>query len=402
MIAVSGPLRTGALRTEYGGTTPMRLGKYRRGDVSMFVRKNASDNVAVNHSAAVGDTTQPARLGQFRGQGKGWTFTNSIVRLDGVDLPGNHYHCHIHFGADFRGANGQDWPMYYVNDNVLASRDPTYFACVIYGRLTYGSFTFTNNGEIQAAGGASNSAAGQHAIYFYSTSSGANRPIVVNNGAIRGGGGAGGQGGTGGAGGTGFYYSTGQEGPFYSITGTKYYVTYFTNSAVQWTWASTMLGQTGSGQGPSAVFGAYTYYRHTFRQTISTTNYYEIYRQWQVTNYTGGGAGGVGGAGGKGIGYGSPNTNGAAGAGGAAGSTNAGAGGQGGQGGWGQTWGTQGNTGATGAAGAGGNAAGGLGGAAGAAGGAGGYSLYAPDSTPWGLVNNGTLNGATGGGTAPT
>ena len=57
--------------------------------------------------------------------------------------------------------------------------------------------------EMQGGGGVPNRGPGQHAIYLYNSenASYANRPIIVNNYAIRGGGGAGGVGGQGGPGG---------------------------------------------------------------------------------------------------------------------------------------------------------------------------------------------------------
>lgn len=420
-IAATGPLRATAIRTEYGGSNPMRLGNYRRGHASLWVRANGSGNIAVNHSAAVTGTTVPLRMSKFRGQGKGWTYTNTTVRT--ANATTQHYHCHAEFGTDWLGANGTNWPMFYINNNGIYSTSTSYYALVIYGRQNNGPFTFTNNSEIQGAGGAANSGAGQHAVYIYNSENAvyANRPIIVNNYAIRGGGGGGGKGGTGGTGGRG-YYDTAYTAWEPSETGE-----YFTENSYglraqrsgtgsqsfpyswryEWFWGGYLGGSTANNTGSipnppaSAGFSGITYYRAS-TQIASTGRYwYGIRRSYPSTyrTITAGGGGGAGGNGGRGIGYNSANQGGNTGAGGAAGGTNAGAGGQGGTGGTGGSWGAVGNTGNQGAGGGYGNYDGwGPAGALGTTGGAAGYSIYA--ATKWGLVNNNTLNGPTGGGVA--
>ena len=416
-IVASGPLKTAALRTEYGGGIPMRLGTYARGHTSLRVRRNAANNVAVNHSAGVPLTGQPLRLGNFRGQGKGWTYTNTTARIAVAEH--SHYHCHVEFGSDWNGANGTDWPMFYINNEAIVSSSTLTYALVIYGRMDIGPFTFTNNHEIQAGGGATTGAGGQHAVYIYNTVAGANRPIFVNNYAVRGGGGAGGQGGVGGQGGAGTYTITVYDpasGYYYTNNGAKEFIEsgdrmwkrhdgasdYFAYG-----WLGTLSTQIRTPAGTTShVQGIYTYERGAQKTSYQNPdNYendylYEIRRHSQQAQATTGGAGGAGGAGGRGIGWNAANQGGVLGVAGVAGGTNAGAGGQGGQGGTGGSWGLAGASGATGNIGGAGNAGSGLGGGAGGAGGAGGYSIYA--ASPWGLINNNTLNGLYGSGAAPT
>lgn len=416
-IAASGPLRTTAIRTEYGGGTPMRLGSYARGHPSKWVRANSTDNEAVNNSAGVPAQGTAMRMSHFRGQAKGWTYTN-------VDVRTNNYYPHGPFGSDWLGANGTDWPCHHINNNGVYSTSTSYYAMIIYARQNNGPCTFTNNSEIQGAGGAPNSGAGQHCIYLYNSenASYANRPIIVNNYAIRGGGGAGGYGGTGGTGGQGYYDTgyTAQEGPIYSGPGNNsdFQCSNYSVGTVQdysrAYWGTTQAANVdGSDQQTAIAGGGYTYYRHTYReQTVinsspgtpnpwsRVTRHHEIYRQFPSSyrTITNGGGGGGGGNGGRGIGYNSPNQGGAGGAPGAGGSTNAGSGGYGGTGGTGGSWGENGQTGNTGATGNGGNYGGGAAGTGGAAGGAAGYSVYA--ATKWGFANYNTVQGPYGGGVA--
>ncbi len=394
-IAASGPLRIENLGNEYGWAPdpgPWRMSHYRRGHASRLVRANSGNNGAVNGSAGV-PTSGPLRMAHFRGQSKGWTFTNSSVRI-------NNYYPHGEFGDDWLGANGTGWPCFFINNNGIYSNGTSWYALIIYARLDNGPFTFTNNSEIQGGGGPPNSNPGQHAVYVYNSGSVyANRPIIVNNHAIRGGGGAGGVGGTGGTGGTGYYIA--QEGPVYGETPDKYqwYRNVDSNYHGVW-WANQNLWESAHGipAAASVVLGAYTYYRHTLMSTAGSTNRYQIYRQWAV--YVGGAGGGAGGNGGRGIGYNSPNQGGKPGAGGGNNGGNSGVGGSGGYGGTGGSWGQNGQTGATGNTGAGGNAGGGYGGAAGGGGGAAGYSVYA--ASAWGFANYNTIQGPYGGGVANT
>jgi hypothetical protein len=394
-IAASGPLRTGAIRTEYGGTTPMRLGNYRRGHATGWVKTKAANNVSVNLSQNVGITVM--RMGQFYGQAKGYQYTNTTDRISQYPSPNvPHYHCHVEFGDDWEG---NTWPCFYINNAAMVSATTSYYALVIYGRST-GPFTFTNNNEIQAAGGAPNSGAGQHAVYIYHTTAGANRPIFINNYAVRGGGGAGGVGGGGGTGGQGYYQVLNQEGPAFARNSTAWNTATGGTTDIWWAGAR-LLNTTNLGGATSWASGGYTYYRSTYVGMNFKRQEYYIYRQWYSNVVTGGGGGGAGGNGGRGIGWNSPNQGGAGGAPGAGGGTNAGAGGTGGTGGTGGSWGAPGATGGTGAGGGYGNYSGwGSAGGGGGGGGAGGYSIYADG--PWGLINNNTLNGPYGGGVAPT
>ena len=407
-VAASGPLRIAHLSTEYGGTGVRRLSQYRRGHASGYVKANAANNGAVNHSAAV-PTSGPMRMSVFRSQAKGWTYTNATARI--ANATTSHYHCHVEFGDDWLGT--PTWPCFYINNAVIGSTSTSWYALVIYGRSNGGTFTFTNNNEIQGAGGLPNSGSGQHAVYIYNTLSGANRPIFINNYAVRGGGGAGGIGGTGGTGGQGYYNYTVDSGLTYARNS---YDCAYDDHANRTTFYWAGGAQVGvGGNVTAAASGIYTYYRgglveqinsdfyggqgHVYQYTIHTYHY-QCKQTYTATAYTSGGGGGGGGNGGRGIGYNSPNQGGAGGAGGAPPGTNAGWGGTGGTGGTGGSWGAAGNTGNTGATGGSGNYTGGSGGAAGAAGGSGGYSIYA--ASPWGFTNNNTINGLYGGGVGPT
>lgn len=412
-LVASGQLNLATIAAEYGApTVDLNFGELRRGHPSRYVRSNSANNLAVNMSAGVPATATDLKITEFYGQGRGWRYTNSTTRT-------NHYHCHAEFGDDWLGTNGTYWPCEYINNATMGATSTSYYALVIYGRQNNGPFTFTNNSEIQGAGGAANSGAGQHAVYIYNSENASqpNRPIIVNNGAIRGGGGGGGKGGTGGTGGQGYYDTpyTAQEGPVYDPSSYYWYTTTGAgNDVVRWA-NSTVYSAVNIAA--SVVVGGITYFRHTLRSTTTSgggyqphtnpepTYYhrkYEIYRQYPASSrtITNGGVGGAGGNGGQGIGYNDPNTAGVAGANGAGGGTNAGAGGKGGTGGTGGGWGAAGGTGATGATGPTGNYSGGAGGAAGSGGGAAGYSIYA--ASKWGYANYGTNNGLYGGGVANT
>jgi len=407
IIGVGSPLRFGFVCSEYGpSATNAKIGDFYRGAPSNYVRNNSGDNIAVNNSIAVPTAQANLKLSNFYGQGKGWVYTNSTVRV-------NNYHCHTEFGADWLGANGKDWPCDYINNNGIYSTSTSYYALVFYGRQDNGPCSFTNNSEIQGAGGAPNSGAGQHAVYVYNSENARYeyRPIIYNTYAIRGGGGAGGIGGTGGTGGQGYYDYGVDSG--YAYAKQSYDMYYNDQPGTNRTFTYWAGGSQGSvaGNVTSMAIGQYTYYRNALRLTESFDYYggqghvyqytYHIYhyecRQYYVARaYTNGGGGGGGGNGGRGIGYNSPNQGGNGGAPGAGGDTNAGSGGYGGTGGTGGSWGANGNTGNTGATGNSGNWAGGSGGAAGAGGGAAGYCVYA--ATKWGFSNTNTLNGPYGGG----
>lgn len=407
-IAASGPLKTAAIRTEYGGTTPMRLSTYRRGDASGYVKNKAANNLADNNSAAV-PTSGPLRMANFRGQAIGYTYTNTTLRA----TVSGHYYCHLEFGDDWATSS---WPMTYINNATIGSTATTHYALVIYGR-TVGPFTFINNSNIQGCGGNANSGAGQHAVYINNSEAGANRPIFINNvgATVAGGGGGGGQGGTGGRGGATSHitYSPGPGNTQYTYsrgmsnwrTGSNAVTTIFWSAAAVYT---------GAAPSNPWVSGANAYYtngvaRETYDVSGVTCTGHEIRRQATASS-TAGGLGGAGGNGGKGQGYNSAKTNGVAGAVGSAGTAygsggawSSGSGGTGGTGGNGGSFGSAGvagNTGATGNPGTTSVAPLPTAGSAGSPAGASGYSIYA--MTPWGLTNSGTLLGLTGGGVAPT
>src|SRR5262245_33905459 len=161
-IVASGPLTFAAVCAEYGAiTTNQRLSNFVRGASPFYVRSNAGDNTAVNGSASVPTSSANLRLGHYYGQKLGWTYTNSVVRTD-------HYHIHTVFGADW---NGNNWPKHFINNNTMGATSVSYYACIIWSGT--GPITFTNNSEIQGAGGAGGAAnsgagaAGQIALYVY-------------------------------------------------------------------------------------------------------------------------------------------------------------------------------------------------------------------------------------------
>ena len=141
-IAASGPLRATAVRTEYGGANPMRLGNYRRGHASLWVRANAANNTSLNLSATVPLSTAPLRMANFRNQEKGWYYTNSTVRTNG-------YLVETVFGTDW----DVNWPKTWQNGAACGSTAAGTYALIIDGpAATGGSFTFINGSftEIKA------------------------------------------------------------------------------------------------------------------------------------------------------------------------------------------------------------------------------------------------------------
>ena len=413
-IAASGALRTGALRTEYGGSTPMRLGDYRRGHTAGWVKAKAANNNAVNMSGAVG--TSVMRMGQFRGQAKGFTYTNTTTRVG--NATNGHYHCHAEFGDDWTTSS---WPCFYINNAVMGSEFTGYYALVIYGR-SVGPFTFTNASRIEGAGGQPNSGAGQHAVYIYNTFA-AFKPVFINNagGLVRGGGGAGGIGGTGGTGGPTHYiwYEPGPTNGNYSYarSSTAYRIGSNGQHAVWWGGTLLYAAQASPGwpwvPAPGNVLYTYgTLIENSYPEASVNYNGYSMRRQIGYDSGYGG-AGGGGGNGGRGQGYNSAQASGVLGALGAAGwavnqagNLLTGSGGRGGTGGTGGTWGNAGGTGNTGATGNTGTSSvppGPTAGAGGAAGGAGGYAVYAAANCPWTFTHNGgSYNGIIGGETAPS
>jgi hypothetical protein len=407
-------MKTTALVTEYGGETTRRLSHYYRGSAKGWVKKNASNNRAVNHSAGVPETG-PLRMSEFYSQGKGFTYTNTTVRESPVG--NNHYYPDNEFGDDFASS---PWPMFYVNNAAFGALTTTWVACVITGRST-GPFTFTNNSTIDGAGGAASSGAGnygQRAIHIAGNASGVNRPIIVNNGTIRGGGGGGGKGGTGGTGGTGYTqawtyenYNGGAGVDAGDIPGPEAYTWTVQNNgtgnSTVWYADVNKFGVGGVPAGLTSIAhgDGYTYFKGSFVFSGGGSNHYHgVYRGYLVTSTHPGGAGGAGGNGGRGQGYDSVNQVGAAGAAGANGGTNAGKGGTGGAGGSGGAWAAGGITGGTGGTGVTGNYTGGAAGTAGFGGGAAGQAIYADPAGPaqWGLINNGTITGIINAGVDPS
>lgn len=236
-----------------------------------------------------------------------------------------------------------------------------------------GLITLNVLGEIQGAGGPAGSGVGGDAFNAEQA------VALINDGAIRAGGGGGGLGGTGGQGS--YSVSNSQSGGR-SYSGTTIYTGFLDKGAwKQYYWSSSYKGQNSS---TSLSHGGYVYSKNSSGGGNSLSddngNYfgsvYNINRTWNTTSYS---SGGTGGNGGRGLGY---DAAAAGGSGGSAGGTNAGTGGTGGTG---ATWGA---TGATGSTGVSGNY---TGGSSGSGGGAAGNALLGIGNVT--LTNNGTIQG---------
>jgi hypothetical protein len=380
----------------------MRLGNYRRGHAAGWVKNKAANNNAVNMSAGVNDTV--LRMASFYGQAKGFTYTNTTQRATTGTA---NYHCRVEFGDDWANTS---WPLFYINNGTMYSTAGGWYAVVVEGRNA-GPFTFTNNGALYGAGGAANGGVGTHAVYIYQSVAGPNRPIFINTqyGSINGGSGGGGKGGTGGTGGANSYtvYEPGPGTTNWVYDRATYNWRLGSNSVNTVYWAGAVIynSTTQSGQGFYIGSSRYWYGAKAENYTVSTINY-AGYQIRKTTDYVGlGGAGGAGGDGGKGWSLNLAGSTGNPGAAGAAGANGGGKGGNGGSGGSGGSPGYPGSAGFRGNDGAYGTpnstTPAPTQGAAGAAGGATGYAIYA--ATPWGYSNaGGTINGAIGGGVAPS
>jgi len=222
-----------------------------------------------------------------------------------------------------------------------------------------GSLSVTVNGEIHGAGGEPNGGAGGTA--FLAEASGVR---LINNGAIRAGGGAGGKGGNGG-GGSYNNPKTVTEGPYYSENVTQWIASGSKDSGDHNTgytfilkWSGSLIHHESVYQTMSPAFmgytsytvGSVTYSRGSLQRPSNVSGgFYSIYRQY-TSSETVNTSGGAGGNGGRGQGYDGTATGSAAldGAEGVTGGTNGGKGGKGGTGG---TWGANGTGGAAGASG---------------------------------------------------
>ena len=384
-IPTTGVIKFSNLRTEFmpaGSNLPILMSKFRRGNASGYVKKNAANNVAVNRCAVVPETGV-LRLSVFRGTRPGWDYATTGDAVNNV-------YASTPFGSDW----GVNWPKVYTNNHFIYATTTSYGGLVVPGSAA-GRIDIINNNHILGAGGVPNSGGGTWGMYIDCNV----RVYVTNNGVIYAGGGAGGVGGAGGTGGQGYYDTprTVNEGPAFSgyspgPGGSDDYNWFNANnmnpSSVNWG------VRIGNSVGSPYTSGGWTYTAGAFRGHVSQIYYWEVSRSTTVYDrtVTNGGGGGAGGAGGRGVGWNSPNQGGAGGAPGAAGGVNAGAGGAGGTGGTGGGWGAYGATGATGAGGGYGNYSGW--GSAGAGGGGGGPpGAYIHALSAWTLVTAGALAG---------
>jgi hypothetical protein len=348
------------LRAEYlpaaGSNAISGLSQFYRGAASGFVRSNNASNTAVNNSASI-VTSGAIKFSDFRGKAAGWTYTNAVTIEDALmSTP---------FGTDW----DVDWPKTYINNSTIGGIHGQSWAF----RITGGAgrrLDFINNSEVQGGYGIINSGGGYHAIYI-----GANvRVYITNNGAIRGGGGAGGIGGNGVAGANGGYTAT--ENSTYNSNSYVYQVNFQGGGTTRGWWAAGLQFSVGGTIYTTGVqVGGYRYYDGPSRGFVSPYNNYEIYRTYYQP--TTGGAAGAGGNGGYGQGYGYPGDAGSPGGAGGAGGTGSGNGTAGGHGGAGGAWGSYGGTGVSGSA-----------------GGPPGYYVHA--DTNWTILVTGTMQGFVG------
>lgn len=368
-LPTSGPLRLSQVLTEFAtNPRPMMLSELYRG--GSIVRANAANNPSTNLAANV-PTSDGLRVSDFYGAGRGFHFYNNGVLTN--------YLMSSAFGDDWLA----NYPKTFENgpQGVIGATSTSYRALTIPAGA--GKITFLNYGEVQGAGGAANSGAGQTALYI------AQGCDVYNHGAIRGGGGGGGAGGRGGQGGWG-YVRTQQDGGWIQNS----YEWMWTRSPDVWRiyWAGNLIFDGKYSQSNNGTIQTYspgdgwTYFPHSWNSSgtrAAIARYYD-------TNYAGG-AGGAGGPGGRGQGFNHPRAEGSPGAGGQPGGPNAGYGGAGGHGNWGGWWGEPGYRGLDGLTGHAGNLTGGYAGSPGQNGGPAGYSIHAV--VPYNLYVVGTLNG---------
>jgi len=149
-----------------------------------LVRDNASNNSSTNMSAGVPSSGNPISLNDFYGKERAFkkTFSDGNTNQSADTI----------FGDDFE----VDYPKQLVisSGHTIGSTSTSNAALTIESNGV-GSITITNEGSIEGAGGAAG-AAGGNALEV----AGSVAVTLVNNGAIKAGGGGGGTGGTGGNG----------------------------------------------------------------------------------------------------------------------------------------------------------------------------------------------------------
>lgn len=351
---------------EFGVSGPTMLTDLYRGGTN--IRESAANNTAT-HGAANVPTSGALSMSDFYGAFKGWAHEHTGV--------GTLVYPSAVFGDDWSA----DWPKTFTVTGTQAQ---------LQIDLNADAFILVNDGEIQGLAGSPSGGDGEWAVYAKSDFT------LVNNGAIRGGGGAGGAGGDGGTGGGGSYGYTAQEGPIYSRPSSCVYTIVQANTYFRWGGAN-VGDYPGNGNVTASSSGGYTYYRGAYVELIyqgGNYHYYQIYRTYPATAYTTGGAGGPGGVGGWGQGYGQASTAGVTGGAGSAGGSYAGTGGTGGTGGAGGSWGSPGADGNVGNTGAAGNYSSGSAGTSGGPGGAAGEAIYKDGGVSITIDTLGTINGA--------
>ena len=182
----SGAISLSDIRDEYnnGSSAPILLNDYYRG--GSLVRANASNNTATNLSADVPTSanSSPLSINDFYGQTRAFrkTFVDGQTNQSANTI----------FGDDF----AVDYPKQLViNLSETLGATSTSNAALTIESNGAGSITITNNGNIEGAGGAAG-VAGGNALQV----DGSVAVTLVNNGAIKAGGGGGGAGGAGGKG----------------------------------------------------------------------------------------------------------------------------------------------------------------------------------------------------------
>ena len=170
-IAASGAVSLADFRTEFvGGSSAISLGDLYRGGSN--IRSLAANNTATNLAASV-PTSGTIDFADFYSTAKGFrkTYTSGATNQDASSI----------FGSDY----GVDYPKEIViNSGVeLGATSTSQEALQIDSGLS-GGLTITNNGTISGAGGAAGSAGGDAFQADVACT-------LINNGAIRAGGGGG-------------------------------------------------------------------------------------------------------------------------------------------------------------------------------------------------------------------
>lgn len=279
-----------------------------------------------------------------------WSITTWTETVRTISAPTSTADVQALFGATW--TNGSIRKRLHIPGGVTVSSTDSTIAALPINSALAGSLIIENSGVIAGAGGDGGVAG---SINGKDGGAGISLAVsgvkIINKGTIAAGGGGGGMGGKGANG----YKTTTVREPasgeqyLYTTTGStgNYNWHVFGGSAsstgISVMWNGTFVGSGANASATSVTIGSYTYYRGTFKTTISTGSKYAIYRtSSQGQSVTGG----TGGNGGKGATYPNAGTTGSSGQ--VSPGSGAGSGGRGGNGGSYGEAGETGNTGGTG------------------------------------------------------